>query len=74
LPNDWQIYCWDEEDQELDFVEGLTPTKTEKEMAGRVGAGNVEAPAPNDTERKKKKTTLKELTEPYQGAARDECT
>jgi hypothetical protein len=27
----------------------------EKETAGRVGASNVEAPAPNDTERKKKK-------------------
>jgi hypothetical protein len=27
----------------------------EKVTAGRAGAGNVEAPAPNDTERKKKK-------------------
>jgi hypothetical protein len=27
----------------------------EKEMAGRAGVGNVEASAPNDTERKEKK-------------------
>jgi hypothetical protein len=38
----------------LVLVERSAPTKTEKEMAGRAGAGNVEAPAPNDTERKKK--------------------
>jgi hypothetical protein len=46
-------------------------------MACRAGAGNVEAPAPNDTEREKKRkktTTLKNFTEPYQGAARDERT
>jgi hypothetical protein len=60
----------------LDIVEGSAPSKTEKETASRAGAGNVEAPTPKDTERKKKKetTTLKELTEPYQGAARDEHT
>jgi hypothetical protein len=58
----------------LGIVEGSAPSKTEKETAGRAGAGNVEAPAPNDTDRKKRKKTtmLKELTEPYQGAARDE--
>jgi hypothetical protein len=31
-----------------DIVEELTLFKTEKEMAGRVGAGNVEAPAPRE--------------------------
>jgi hypothetical protein len=30
----------------LDLVEGSTPSKTEKETAGRVGAGKVEALAP----------------------------
>jgi hypothetical protein len=38
---------------------GLPPPKTEKETAGRAGAGNVEAPALNDTERKKKKENNK---------------
>jgi hypothetical protein len=50
-------------------------TSENKEPAGRAEAGNVEAPAPSDNERKKKKkktTTLKDLTEPYQGVARDE--
>jgi hypothetical protein len=60
----------------LDIVEGLAPSKTEKETAGRVGAGNVEAPTPTILrERKRKKTTtLKELTEPYQGTTQDERT
>jgi hypothetical protein len=48
-----QIYCWDGEDQELGLVEGSTPSKAEKEMAGRAGAGNVEAPAPNDRNRER---------------------
>jgi hypothetical protein len=39
----------------LDIVEGSAPSKLERETAGRAGAGNVEAPAHNDTERKKKK-------------------
>jgi hypothetical protein len=39
----------------IGLVEGLTHSKTEKEMAGRAGTGNVEAPAPNDIEGKKKK-------------------
>jgi hypothetical protein len=59
----------------LDIVAGSTPSKTGKETAGRAGAGNLEAPAPNDTERKKKKektTTLKDLNKEYQGVARDE--
>jgi hypothetical protein len=30
-------------------VEGLTPTKTAKETAQRVGASNVEAPATQDS-------------------------
>jgi hypothetical protein len=38
------------------------PPPKRKITAGRAGAGNVEAPAPNDTE---KKTTFNELTEPY---------
>jgi hypothetical protein len=42
------------EDKVLDIVEGSAPSRTEIEMAGRVGADNVKAPAPNDTERKKK--------------------
>jgi hypothetical protein len=50
------------------FCGKVNPSKTEKEMADRVGAGNVEAPVTNDSEKKKKSktTTLKELTEPYQ--------
>jgi hypothetical protein len=59
-----QIYCWDAEDKVLAIVEGSAPSKTEKETAGRAGAGNVGAPAPNDTERKKT-TMLKDLTVPY---------
>jgi hypothetical protein len=39
----------------LDLVEGSTPSKTEKETAGRAGGGNVEVTVPNDTERKKNK-------------------
>jgi hypothetical protein len=45
----------DAEDQELDLVEGSTPSKTEKETVGRAEAGNVEAPTPNDAERQRKK-------------------
>jgi hypothetical protein len=37
----------------VDIVEGSALSTTEKEMAGRAGAGNVEAPAPNDTKIKK---------------------
>jgi hypothetical protein len=51
------------ENQGLDLVEGSTPSKTEKETAGRAGAGKVEAPAPNDRMRERR---------PYQGAAQDE--
>jgi hypothetical protein len=43
------------EDKVLDIVEGSAPSTTERETAGRAGAGNVEAPAPNDTKRKKRK-------------------
>jgi hypothetical protein len=46
---------------------GVDPLLKEKKLKGRAGAGNVEAPAPNDTERKK-------MTEIHQGAARDEST
>jgi hypothetical protein len=42
------------ENQGLDLVKGWTPSKT-KRKAVRVGAGNVEAPAPNDTEKNKQK-------------------
>jgi hypothetical protein len=49
----YQIYCWDAEGQELDLVEGSIPSKTAKERAGRAGAGNVEAPAPNDRDRER---------------------
>jgi hypothetical protein len=67
------IFCRVSEDQELVAVEGSTPSKAEKETAGKAGASTIEASAPNDTDRKKT-TTLKEFTEPYQGAARDERT
>jgi hypothetical protein len=39
----------------LDIVEGSVLSKMEKETVGRAGVGSVEAPTPNDTERKKKK-------------------
>jgi hypothetical protein len=48
------------------------PPKRKKKLKVRAGARNVDEPAPSDTERKK--TTLKGLTEPYQGAAREERT
>jgi hypothetical protein len=51
---------------------GSQPPPKRKKLKVRVGAGNVEAPSPNDAERNK--TTMKELTEPYQGAAWDERT
>jgi hypothetical protein len=35
-------------DQGLDIVEGSAPSKMEKEIARRVGAGNVGAPATQD--------------------------
>jgi hypothetical protein len=56
-------------------VEKSTPFKTEKETAVGAEAGDIEAPTPTTLrERKKETTALKELTEPYQGAARDERT
>jgi hypothetical protein len=66
-----QIYCWD-----VDLGMGSTASKTEKETAGTVGASNVEVLTPMILrDRKRKKTTrLKELTEPYQSAARNERT
>jgi hypothetical protein len=55
LPNELPDLLRDAKDQELDLVVGSTPSKTEKYTAGRAGGGNVEAPTPNVTERKKKK-------------------
>jgi hypothetical protein len=50
----------------LDLVEGSTASKTKKKKtAVRARAGDVEAPVPNDTERKKK-TAFNKLTGPYQ--------
>jgi hypothetical protein len=60
----------------LDLVEGSTPSETEEETVDTAGAGNVETPAPTANERERKKTLDEddepELTETYQGAARDE--
>jgi hypothetical protein len=60
----------------LGIVEGSASSKTEKEIAGRAGAVNVEGPPPTILrERKiKKTTTLKELTKPYQDVAQNERT
>jgi hypothetical protein len=46
----------------------------EKEMAGRAEAGNVEATAPNGTERKKKKenNNVEGIDRTVSGAARHE--
>jgi hypothetical protein len=61
-----RIFCRVTKDQRLDFVGGgVRHPPKRKKRTGRAGAGN--APAPNDTERKK-------MTEIYQGAARDERT
>jgi hypothetical protein len=43
----------------LVLVEMLTPSEMEKEMASRAGSDNVEAPAPNDREKKPYQITLK---------------
>jgi hypothetical protein len=50
-----QVYCWEAEDQKLDLVEGSNPSKTEKETAGREGAGNVKALASNDRNRERER-------------------
>jgi hypothetical protein len=53
-------------------LSGLTsPERKKEKLKVRAGAGSVETQGPNDTERKKT-SALKELTEPYEGAARDE--
>jgi hypothetical protein len=52
------MYFWDVEDRVLDIVEGSAPSKTEKEMAGRAGAANVEAPAPNNSKKKKENNSV----------------
>jgi hypothetical protein len=57
-------------------VEGLTPSETEKEMVGRTGAGNVEAPAPTASERKKEKqnNNVERMDGTLSGAAQNERT
>jgi hypothetical protein len=39
--------------KEMDFVEGLTPFKMEKETADTAGASNVKAPTPTTRERER---------------------
>jgi hypothetical protein len=43
-----QIFCWAAKDQRLDIVEGLTPSKMDKEIVHGVRAGNVGAPSTQD--------------------------
>jgi hypothetical protein len=62
------MYCWAKENQRLDLVEGSTPSKMKKKKKKTAvigGAGNVKAPVPTTTDRKRGL---------YQGAAQDECT
>jgi hypothetical protein len=47
------MYCWAKKNQRSDLVKGSTPSKTKKKTAVRAGSGNVEAPAPNDRNRKR---------------------
>jgi hypothetical protein len=60
----------------LDFVEGSTPSKIEKETVDTAEASNVEAPATTARERERERTLDADdepgLTKTYRGAARDE--
>jgi hypothetical protein len=57
-------------------VEGWAPCETKEEIADAAGAGNVEALAPSTRETERERTLPDDnepgLTEPCQGAARDE--
>jgi hypothetical protein len=57
-----KIKCWT-------LWKGRPATKTEKETTVRAEAGNVEAPAPNDSERKKKeeKNNVEEIDQNVSG-------
>jgi hypothetical protein len=55
-------------------LEGLNPSETGKETAGRAGAGNVEAPAHTARERDRERNNAEGLDGFLSGVPRDERT